>query len=140
MAEPKREPRTRYIGKWMPRLEDGRLITGQGRYTDDISYPNQLHGIFVRSAHPHARILRIGSTSAKSAKGVVAVLTAEDFVASGARGVNHSANPGCLQTGLHSRRATLFQPAQLSRHAGATRYAAEPGPGADESVVPKSRS
>src|SRR4051794_32133088 len=93
MTEPKKESRTRYIGQWMPRLEDRRLITGQGRYTDDVSYPNQLYGIFVRSPHPHARIVSIDSAAARGAKGVIAVLTAEDFLASGARGVAHNANP-----------------------------------------------
>jgi carbon-monoxide dehydrogenase large subunit len=77
----------------MPRLEDFRLITGQGRYTDDVSYPNQLHAVFVRSPHAHARIKAIDCTAARSAKGVIAILTAEDFAASGAHGVAHNANP-----------------------------------------------
>ena len=93
MPEPKLERRTRYIGRWMPRLEDFRLITGQGRYTDDVSYPNQLHGIFVRSPHAHAHIKAIDAAAARRGKGVVAVLTADDFVASGAHGVDHNANP-----------------------------------------------
>src|SRR3954469_8470247 len=93
MSVSKAERRAPYIGRWMPRLEDQRLITGQGRYTDDISFPDQVHGIFVRSPHAHARIRGIDSSRARAAKGVVAVLTAEDFVASGARGVQHNANP-----------------------------------------------
>src|SRR3954469_639642 len=93
MPEQKNERRTRYIGRWMPRLEDFRLITGQGRYTDDVSLPNQLYAVFVRSPHAHARIRAIEAATARRAKGVVAILTAEDFLASGARGVNHNANP-----------------------------------------------
>src|SRR5262245_19098092 len=93
MPEPKLERRARYVGRWMPRLEDFRLITGQGRYTDDVSYPNQLHAIFVRSPHAHARIKGIDTAAARRSKGVIAILTADDFAASGAHGVAYNANP-----------------------------------------------
>ena len=88
--KPQREP---YVGRWMPRLEDLRLITGQGRYTDDLSFPDQTYGYFVRSTHAHARIVSIDTAAAREMDGVIAIYTAEDFVASGARGVNQSANP-----------------------------------------------
>ncbi|HVG52000.1 MAG TPA: molybdopterin cofactor-binding domain-containing protein, partial [Xanthobacteraceae bacterium] len=77
----------------MPRLEDFRLITGQGRYTDDLAFPDQTYGYFLRSTHAHARIVSIDTAAAKAMDGVIAVFTAEDFVASGARGVNQGANP-----------------------------------------------
>jgi len=93
MPEPKLEPRKPYVGRWMPRLEDFRLITGKGRYTDDISFPDQVYGYFVRSPHAHARIVSINTEAARGMDGVIAVYTAEDFVASGARGVNQVANP-----------------------------------------------
>jgi len=93
MSEPKLERRKPYIGRWMPRFEDFRLITGQGRYADDTSFPGQLYGYFVRSPHPHARIVSIDTAAAKAMPGVVAVFTAQDFAASGARGVNQVANP-----------------------------------------------
>ena len=93
MSDTKLEPRKPYVGRWMPRLEDFRLITGQGRYTDDVALPDQLYGYFVRSPHAHARIVAIDTQAAKAMDGVIAVYTAEDFVASGARGVNQGANP-----------------------------------------------
>jgi hypothetical protein len=51
MQEKTHEPRKPYVGRWMPRLEDFRLVTGQGRYTDDTSFPDQAYGYFVRSPH-----------------------------------------------------------------------------------------
>ena len=93
MSDPKLEPLKPYVGRWMPRLEDQRLITGQGKYTDDLALPDQLYGYFVRSPHAHAGIAKIDAEAAKGMDGVVAVYTAEDFVASGARGVNQVANP-----------------------------------------------
>ena len=93
MSDPKLEPRKPYVGRWMPRLEDFRLITGQGRYTDDISFPDQVYGYFVRSPHAHARIARVDTVAAKGMTGVIAVMTVEDYLASGAKGVNQNANP-----------------------------------------------
>jgi carbon-monoxide dehydrogenase large subunit len=93
MPQAKQEPRKPYIGRWMPRLEDFRLITGQGHYTDDLSFPDQICGYFVRSPHAHARIVSIDTQAARAMPGVIAVYTAKDFVASGARGVNQVANP-----------------------------------------------
>lgn len=61
------------------RVEDQRFITGQGRYTDDISLPGQLHGVFLRSPHAHAKILKIDTTAAKEAPGVLAVYTVADL-------------------------------------------------------------
>jgi len=42
------------IGQPLRRLEDPRLITGQGRYVDDLSHPGTLHAVFVRSVEAHA--------------------------------------------------------------------------------------
>src|SRR6188472_765600 len=93
MPDTKQQQRKPYVGRWMPRLEDFRLITGQGRYTDDVSFPGQVYGYFLRSHHAHARIVSIDTEAARGMNGVIAVFTAEDFVASGARGVNQGANP-----------------------------------------------
>ena len=45
-----------YIGRPLPRFEDLRLVRGNGRYTDDLHYPDEVHAVFVRSPHAHARI------------------------------------------------------------------------------------
>jgi carbon-monoxide dehydrogenase large subunit len=63
------------------RVEDQRFITGKGRYTDDISLPNQAHGVFLRSPHAHARVLKIDTTAAQQAPGVLAVYTYADLKA-----------------------------------------------------------
>lgn len=69
----------RTIGAALPRKEDFRLITGQGRYLDDIAVPNCLHAHFVRSPHAHARIVAIDCEAARAAGGVVAVVTGRDL-------------------------------------------------------------
>ena len=68
-----------YIGKPLARKEDKRLITGQGRYLDDIVVPGALHVSFVRSPHAHARILGISADAARDLPGVTGVFTGEDL-------------------------------------------------------------
>ena len=68
-----------YIGKHLPRKEDYRLLTGQGRYVDDVEVPGALHACFVRSPHAHARILGIDTAAALAMPGVVAVYTGQDL-------------------------------------------------------------
>jgi carbon-monoxide dehydrogenase large subunit len=57
------------------RLEDRRLLTGAGRYVDDIVLPGMLHAAFLRSAHGHAAITSLETAPAEAVPGVVAVLT-----------------------------------------------------------------
>jgi carbon-monoxide dehydrogenase large subunit len=66
------------IGRHEPRREDRRLLTGRGRYIDDIEVPGALHACFVRSPHAHARIASIDTAAALGMPGVVAVLTGKD--------------------------------------------------------------
>jgi carbon-monoxide dehydrogenase large subunit len=66
------------IGARIPRRELPRLLSGHGRYLDDIKLPRMLHVCFVRSPHPHARIMSIDVDAAQQAPGVAAVLTAAD--------------------------------------------------------------
>ncbi len=65
------------------RREDQRLVTGAGRYTADWDRPGQLHAVFLRADRAHADIVALDATAARSAPGVVAVLTAADMAASG---------------------------------------------------------
>jgi carbon-monoxide dehydrogenase large subunit len=69
----------RYIGQHLPRKEDYRLLTGHGRYVDDVEVPGALHACFVRSPHAHARILAINAQAALDMPGVVAVFTGADL-------------------------------------------------------------
>ena len=66
-------------GRPLPRREDYRFLTGQGRYLDDIVIPGALHAHFVRSPHPRARIRSIDVTAARQAPGVVAVVTGREL-------------------------------------------------------------
>ena len=67
------------IGKHLPRKEDQRLLTGRGRYVDDIEVPGALHACFVRSPHAHARILAIDAEEARGMSGVIAVFSGADL-------------------------------------------------------------
>jgi aerobic carbon-monoxide dehydrogenase large subunit len=69
----------RCIGRAEPRREDARLLTGRGRYIDDIVVPSALHACFVRSPHAHARIGSIDVSAALEMPGVVAVFTGRDI-------------------------------------------------------------
>ena len=65
------------------RLEDDALVRGAGKYSDDRRLPNQAAAVFVRSPHASARIVSIDIGKAAGAKGVVAVLTADDIETAG---------------------------------------------------------
>src|SRR5262245_22291700 len=71
------------VGQGVSRFEDPRLIRGGGRYTDDIKLAGMAHGVVLRSPHAHAKIKSIDVAAAKSAPGVLAVLTATDVKAAG---------------------------------------------------------
>ncbi|WP_432864267.1 aerobic carbon-monoxide dehydrogenase large subunit [Microbispora rosea] len=69
---------TKLFGEPVRRREDGRLITGQGRYLDDLG-EGALAAAFVRSPHAHARILDIDVSAALDVEGLVAIYTWEDL-------------------------------------------------------------
>lgn len=65
-------------GQSVTRVEDARLLTGQGRFTDDLSRPGMLYGVTLRSPHAHAEIKGIDVSAALDVPGVVAVYTHKD--------------------------------------------------------------
>ena len=69
------------IGTSVLRVEDPRLLLGQGRFVADLHSEGQLHCVFVRSPHAHAAIEKIDATRALMQPGVVAVLTGGDMAA-----------------------------------------------------------
>ncbi len=81
------------IGQSIARFEDDRLITGQGQYTDDIKIEGQTCAYFVRSEHAHAKINSIHTHEALASPGVLAVLTAHDYLDQGYQGIQHVPNP-----------------------------------------------
>lgn len=67
------------IGQPVRRVEDQRLITGEGHFTDDINLPGQSYLYVLRSPTAHARIARLDTSAAKSAPGVLLVATAAEL-------------------------------------------------------------
>ena len=67
------------FGARVARVEDPALLTGRACFVDDVKLPGTLHGCFVRSPHPHARIRTINTASALAMPGVHAILTAYDM-------------------------------------------------------------
>ncbi|HET7046373.1 MAG TPA: hypothetical protein VFI37_16120, partial [Gaiellaceae bacterium] len=67
-----------WIGRSLRRREDDRLLRGQGRYVADVTFPDEVHGVFVRSPYAHALVQGIDTAAALALPGVVAVLTHED--------------------------------------------------------------
>jgi 2-furoyl-CoA dehydrogenase large subunit len=71
-----------WVGQSIPRVEDSALLTGHGRFIDDLGVrPGTLYAAILRSPHAHAEILSIDSAAALRADGVVAVLTGDDIKA-----------------------------------------------------------
>src|SRR5262245_39292702 len=69
------------------RLEDRRLLTGQGKFTSDWNFPNQVDAVFLRSDRAHAEIVSIDVSGALAAPGVLAVLTGKDVAEAGYRSI-----------------------------------------------------
>jgi len=67
------------IGRALPRREDRRHLTGHARFLDDIAISGALVAKFVRSPHPHARILTIDTATALAMPGVELVATGADL-------------------------------------------------------------
>src|SRR5437764_14022512 len=67
------------VGQGVPRFEDPRLLRGGGRYLDDLVLPRMAFAYVLRSPHAHARIRAIDTAAAKTAPGVLLVLTGADW-------------------------------------------------------------
>src|SRR5919112_6171398 len=114
------------IGHPLRRKEDARLLTGKGRFTDDFAIEGQTYAAMVRSPHPHARIVRIETGSARAMPGVLGVFTGADCLADGLKPIPHTAVPqtqfdmqltapggGKVFVGPH-----MLLPADKARHVG----------------------
>lgn len=70
---------TQWCGQSVERVEDAALLTGRGRFIDDLGVkPGTLHAAILRSPHAHARIAAISAEAARNLPGVIAVLTAAE--------------------------------------------------------------
>lgn len=70
---------TGLIGQSIKRDDDRKLVTGRGRFVDDLNPPGTLHVVFVRSPYAHAEIVSLDTSSATRAHGVVAVVTGAEL-------------------------------------------------------------
>src|SRR5437899_11461772 len=68
-----------WVGKPRRRREDRTLVTGRGRFVDDLALAGVRHLVLARSPHAHARIRSIDTSAALAVPGVVAVITAKDL-------------------------------------------------------------
>lgn len=72
----------RFTGRAVPRQEGRRLVSGRGRYTDDIRLPGMVHVAFHRSPYAHARIVSIDTGGAREHPGCLGAFTSDDLVGS----------------------------------------------------------
>ena len=72
-------------GQAVLRVEDDRLLAGAGSFVDDGALPGQAHVCFLRSPHPHARILAIDKIRAQAMPGVIAIVSGDDLVRKGVK-------------------------------------------------------
>ena len=106
-------------GQAVRRVEDEALLKGQGRFADDVGAPGQLYAAFLRSPHPHARIVVIDAAAAATMPGVIAVVTGDELARAGVKPMALSAD---------FKRADGSPTATPRRHAlavGAVRYVGE---------------
>ncbi len=116
----------RHVGKPIERKEDQRLLTGQGRFTDDFALPGQTYAVMVRSPYPHARIISIDKSAALASPGVLLVLTGRDVLADGLKPIPHNPVPSTQYdmklTGPNKSPVFIgphyLLPADRARHAG----------------------
>ena len=78
---------TRIFGSSIKRREDPALITGKGKFTDDLELPGMTHAVVVRSPYAHARVNGVDTSRALAHPGVVAVFTGRDIADSASPGV-----------------------------------------------------
>jgi aerobic carbon-monoxide dehydrogenase large subunit len=69
--------------QYIKRVEDNRLLTGTGGFTDNLARPDLAHVVLVRSPHAHARIVKVDTAAARKAPGVGAVFTWDDMAKEG---------------------------------------------------------
>ena len=69
------------VGQPVRRKEDPKLLRGEGRYTDDVNLPGQLHAVIVRSRVAHGLLRGIDTEAAKTMPGVHGIFTGADLEA-----------------------------------------------------------
>ncbi|HEX6079983.1 MAG TPA: xanthine dehydrogenase family protein molybdopterin-binding subunit [Methylomirabilota bacterium] len=88
----------RYLGAHVKRLEDPRLLTGGGRFLDDLTLPGLLHAAFARSPFAHALVRGVDVAAARAVPGVALALTGRDLDGPVGRLAPHLAGEGFART------------------------------------------
>ncbi|HYM68950.1 MAG TPA: xanthine dehydrogenase family protein molybdopterin-binding subunit [bacterium] len=70
---------SQYVGARVKRIEDPKLIRGQGSYVDDLALAGMLHAVFIRSPHGHARIAGVRLDAVRAHPGVIGAFAAADL-------------------------------------------------------------
>ncbi len=107
------------VGQPVSRKEDPVLLRGEGRYTDDLNRPGQLHAVMVRSRMAHGVINSIDADTARNMPGVRSVILPEDLDAAGIRNMAAAA-------GRHRDGTPTPRPPQRPLATGRVRYVGEP--------------
>src|SRR5215217_1030421 len=109
---------TTRIGESVQRTEDPALLSGKGRYTDDVNEPRQVYAAMVRSQHAHGVLKGISMDAAKAMPGVLAVYTAADLAAYGAH--------KCALDFKMRDGSPMKRPVRKSLASGKVRYVGDP--------------
>ncbi len=106
------------IGQAVKRVEDQRLLRGEGRFHNDVNLPGQAHAVMVRSVHAHARIRSMDTGPALAVPGILAVFTGADVE-----------ELGTMQMTLKRKRpdgAPMFAPPHRGLASDRARYVGDP--------------
>ncbi len=108
------------VGQPVSRKEDPVLLRGEGRYSDDLNLPGQLHGVVVRSRVGHGVLKSVDIEAARTMPGVKAVLLAADFPRLGFKPMPSNV------TGQNFDGRPIPKPVQWPLATGKVRYVGEP--------------
>jgi carbon-monoxide dehydrogenase large subunit len=112
----------KYFGASVKRKEDPRFLRGDGRFVDDVRLAGMLHAAFLRSPHPHARIVSVRTEAAAAMPGVIRVFTFRDLE----RWMKPLPVFGAVPPGLAAAiRFDIRQPAQYALCPDRARYVGE---------------
>jgi carbon-monoxide dehydrogenase large subunit len=108
------------IGQPVRRKEDKRLVTGTGRFTDDMNLDGQAYGYVLRSPYAHANFSTIDTTAAKQLPGVIGVFTIADLDQGGVQELP-------VQVDVPGKGGTkMFAPTRPVLARGTVRYVGDP--------------
>ncbi|MEM7123658.1 MAG: xanthine dehydrogenase family protein molybdopterin-binding subunit [Pseudomonadota bacterium] len=108
------------LGQPVRRIEDLRLITGNGRFTDDGAAFGEVHGYVLRSPYAHADIVSLNVDAARGASGVIGVVTIDDLDADGVGDLPCSVRPD------NSDGTPMYHPPRPALARGRIRHVGEP--------------